>query len=153
DRRLAEGVVEVAGNGSAFLRVEPPEPSDEDGYISPAQVPRCALVSGDRVSGPVRTPRRPERHPSLLRIDTINRAAADRAAERGRYEDVAVTYPSERLELGAQDPTLQAIEWLAPLGRGSRAVITGAAHAGKTEILRRLSAALCGREDLEVTLV
>jgi transcription termination factor Rho len=152
-RRLAEGVVELVGNGSAFLRVAPPEPSDEDVYISPAQVRRCALVSGDRVSGPVRTPRRSERYSSLVRIDTINGAAADTVAEAGRYEDLAVAYPSERLELGAEDPTLQAIEWLTPLGRGSRAVITGAAHAGKTETLRRLLAAVYGREDLEVTLV
>ena len=53
--RIAEGVVEVLGNGSAFLRVDPPEASDEDVYISAAQVRRCELVSGDRVTGPVRT--------------------------------------------------------------------------------------------------
>src|SRR6202030_1601323 len=70
--RTASGVVEVLGNGSAFLRVDPPEPSDEDVYISAAQVRRCELVSGDRVTGPVRTPRRSERYPSLVRVDTIN---------------------------------------------------------------------------------
>src|SRR2546429_2958222 len=56
-----EGVVEVLPNGSGFLRVSPPEPSDDDVYISAAQVRRCELVSGDRVSGPVRTARRSER--------------------------------------------------------------------------------------------
>jgi len=75
--RTAEGVVEVLGNGSAFLRIAPPEPSDEDVYISAAQVRRCELVSGDRVTGPVRTPRRSERYSSLVRIDTINGASAD----------------------------------------------------------------------------
>ena len=147
----AEGVVELLGNGSAFLRVAPPEPSDEDVYISAAQVRRCELVSGDRVSGPVRTPRRSERYPSLVRIDTINGASADTVSEGARYEDLPVAYPSERLALGSQDPTLEAIEWLTPLGRGSRAVIVGAARAGKTETLRSLLAAVSGREDLEVT--
>ena len=149
---LAEGVVELLGNGSAFVRVSPPDPSDGDVYISAAQVRRCELVSGDRVSGPVRTPRRSERYPSLVRIDTINGASADTVGV-ARYEELPVAYPSERLALGAEDPTLEAIEWLTPLGRGSRALIVGAARAGKTETLRRLMAAVSAREDIEVSLV
>jgi transcription termination factor Rho len=151
--RIAEGVVELLGNGSAFLRVAPPEPSDDDVYISAAQVRRCELVSGDRVTGPVRTPRRSERYSSLIRIDTINGASAETVSDGARYEDLPVAYASERLALGSDDPTLEAIEWLTPLGRGSRAVIVGAAHAGKTETLRRLLAAVADREDLDVTLV
>jgi transcription termination factor Rho len=151
--RIAAGIVEVLGNGSAFLRVAPPEPSDEDVYISAAQVRRCELVSGDRVTGPVRTPRRSERYPSLVRVDTINGASADAVSDGARYDDLPVDYPSERLALGAKDPTLEAIEWLTPLGRGSRAVIVGARHAGKTETLRRLLEALSGREELDVSVV
>jgi transcription termination factor Rho len=151
--RLVEGVVELLGNGSAFLRVSPPEPSDDDVYISAAQVRRCELVSGDRVSGPVRTPRRSERYPSLARVDTINGAPAESVAEGTRYEDLPVAYPAQRLQLDSQDATLGAIEWLTPIGRGSRAVIVGAARSGKTETLRRLLGALAGREDLEVMLV
>jgi transcription termination factor Rho len=149
----ATGVVELLGNGSAFLRVSPPEASDDDVYISAAQVRRCELVSGDRVTGPVRAPRRSERYPSLVRIDTINGASADAVSDGARYEDLPVDYPSERLALGSQDPTLEAIEWLTPLGRGSRAVIVGAAHAGKTETLRRMLDALNGQQDLELTAV
>jgi transcription termination factor Rho len=149
----AEGVVELLDNGSAFLRVSPPDPSDEDIYISPAQVRRCELVSGDRVSGAVRTPRRSERHPSLVRIDTINGAPAEAVSDLARYEELPVAYPGERLELRSRDPTLEAIEWLTPLGRGSRAVIVGAARAGKTETLRRLLSAVADREDLELALV
>jgi transcription termination factor Rho len=151
--RIAAGVVEVLGNGSAFLRVDPPEPSDDDVYISAAQVRRCELVTGDRVTGPVRTPRRSERYPSLVRIDTINGASADTVSDGGRYEDLPVSWPSERLALDSKDPTLEAIEWLTPLGRGSRAVIVGARHAGKSETLRRLLDALNGREELELSLV
>jgi transcription termination factor Rho len=151
--RGAEGVVELLGNGSAFLRVAPPDPSDEDVYISAAQVRRCELISGDRVAGPVRQPRRSERYPSLVRIDTINGAPADEVSEGARYEDLPVEYPHERLALGASDRTLEAIEWLTPLGRGSRAVITGAPRSGKTETLRRLLGAIPDREELDVTVV
>jgi transcription termination factor Rho len=149
---LAEGVVELLGNGSAFLRVSPPEPSDADVYISAAQVRRCELVSGDRVSGPVRTPRRSERYPSLVRVEEINGESADTVGG-ARYEELPVAYPSERLALGAEDPTLEAIEWLTPLGRGSRAVIVGAPRAGKTETLRRLMSAVSARGEEDVTLV
>ncbi len=151
--RSVEGVVELLGNGSAFLRVEPPEPSDADVYISAAQVRRCELVSGDRVSGPVRTPRRSERYPSLVRIETINGAPADSVSEGTRYENLEAAFPNERLVLDAQDPTLKAIEWLTPLGLGSRALITGGARSGKSETLRRLLGVLAPREGLESTLV
>jgi transcription termination factor Rho len=151
--RIAAGVVELLGNGSAFLRVTPPEPSDDDVYISAAQVRRCELVSGDRVTGPVRTPRRSERYPSIVRIDTINGASADTVSDGSRYEELPVAWPSQRLALGSEDPTLHAIEWLTPLGRGSRAVIVGARHAGKTTTLRRLLEAVGGQADLEVSLV
>ncbi|HEY7830746.1 MAG TPA: Rho termination factor N-terminal domain-containing protein [Solirubrobacteraceae bacterium] len=151
--RIAEGVVELLGNGSAFLRVQPPDPSDEDVYISAAQVRRCELVSGDRVSGPVRTPRRSERYPSMARVDTINGVSAEAVAEGPRYDDLPVAHPDKRLELDGNDPTLKAIEWLTPLGLGSRAVIVGPSRAGKSETLRRIFAALAGREGLEVTVV
>jgi transcription termination factor Rho len=151
--RIAEGVVELLGNGSAFLRVNPPEPSDEDVYISAAQVRRCELVSGDRVSGPVRTPRRSERYPSMARVDTINGVSAEAVAEGPRYDDLPVAHPDKRLELDANDPTLKAIEWLTPLGLGSRVVIVGPSRAGKSETLRRILGALAGREGLELSVV
>ncbi len=151
--RIAAGVVEVLGNGSGFLRVDPPEPSDEDVYISAAQVRRCELVSGDRVTGPVRTPRRSERYPSLVRIDTINGASADAVSDGARYDELPVDWPRERLALGAQDPTLEAIEWMTPLGHGSRVVIVGARQAGKSETLRRVLESVQGREELDVSLV
>jgi transcription termination factor Rho len=150
---LAEGVVEVLGNGSAFLRIKPPEPSDGDVYISAAQVRRCELVSGDKVAGPVRTPRRSERYPSLVRIDTINGASADAVSAGARFEDLPVDYPSERFSLESKDATLQAIEWLTPFGRGSRVLIVGAARSGKTETLRGLRDAISASKELELSLV
>jgi transcription termination factor Rho len=151
--RTAEGVVELLGNGSGFVRVSPPEPSDDDVYISAAQVRRCELVSGDEVAGPVRAPRRSERYPSLIRVDTINGRAADEVAEGTKYDDLPCTWATERIALDDEDPTLKAIEWLTPFGRGSRVVITGAPRAGKTEALRRLAGALARQEDLECSVV
>ena len=148
---MAEGVVELLDNGSAFLRVAGDEPSDDDVYISAAQVRRCELVSGDRVSGPVRAPRRSERHPSLVRVEEINGEPADRVSEAARYDDLPVAYASERITFASRDATLEAIEWLTPLGRGSRAVIVGPARAGKTHTLRRVLEGMSGREDRSET--
>jgi transcription termination factor Rho len=151
--RIAAGVVDVLGNGSAFLRVDPPEPSDEDVYISAAQVRRCELVSGDRVTGPVRTPRRSERYPSLVRVDTINGQSADSVSDGARYDELPLHWPGERIALDSKDPMLEAIDWLTPLGQGSRAVIVGPRSTGKSETLRRLLDVLHGRDGLDVTLV
>jgi transcription termination factor Rho len=199
-RENVEGVVEVRDNGSAFLRVHPPGASDDDVYISPAQVKRCELSSGDRVSGPVRRPRRSERHASLARVETINGEQADTSATVGRSSargasrgegrgeargegrgdgrreprrrartrdaetgsqaatepasDAAVSaFPTEPLAFASSDPTVHAVETLAPIGYGSRAVIVGASRAGKTELLRRMLQALAVRDELEVSLV
>src|SRR5258708_5565679 len=131
----------------------PPTPCEEDVYISAARVRRCELVSGDRVAGPVRTPRRSERYPSLVRIDTTNGASADEVADGARYEDLPVAWPSERLARGSDDKTLEAIDWLTPLGKGSRATSLGPLAAGNSAPLRRLHAALKNREGLEASVV
>jgi transcription termination factor Rho len=151
--QVGEGVVELLANGSGFIRLAPPEPTDDDVYISAAQVKRCELVSGDRISGPVRAARRSERFPSLIRVDTINGRPAEEVAEGTRFEDLPAAFPGERFELGSEDPTVKAIEWLTPFGRGSRVVLAGPARAGKSEALRRLAAALSALENVEVSLV
>jgi transcription termination factor Rho len=148
-----EGVVDLLGNGSGFLRVSPPDPSDGDVYISAAQVRRCELVDGDRVSGPVRQPRRSERYPSLVRVDTINGRPADEVAEGTPFEELPAALPTERFALGGDEPTLAAIVHLTPIGRGSRVTIAGPAFAGKTEALRLLAGALKDVEGLDVSLV
>src|SRR3954470_14890174 len=151
--RIAEGAVELLANGSGFLRLSPPEPTDDDVYISAARVKRCELVSGDRISGPVRAARRSERYPSLVRVDTINGRPAEEVAEGTRFEDLPVAWPDERIAFASNDPTVRAIEWLTPFGKGSRVVITGPSRSGKTEAIRRLAGALVGVEGLEVSAV
>jgi transcription termination factor Rho len=150
---IVEGVVELLANGSGFVRVDPPDPSDEDVYISSAQVKRCELVSGDRVAGPKRAPRRSERFASLIRVETINGRPASELADSVHFDDLPAAFPSERIPVGSEDPTLKAIEWLTPFGRGSRVTIAGDARSGKSVALRGLALALAEHEELTVTVV
>lgn len=151
--QVVEGVVEVLAGGSGFVRVSPPEPSDEDVYISAAQVRRCELVSGDRVSGPRRPPRRSERFASLVRVETVNGRPAGEVADGTRFEDRTAMFPSESLLADSSDAAIRAITAVAPLGRGSRVTIVGPAQSGKTEALRHLAAGLAAESGLEVWLV
>jgi transcription termination factor Rho len=153
EEEIVEGEVELLANGSGFLRVNPPEPSEDDVYVSAAQVKRCELVPGDRISGPRRPPRRSERFASLIRVDTINGRPADEVADSTRFEDLPAAFPSERFRLGSDDPTIKAIEWLTPFGQGSRVTIAGPARAGKSEALRRLAEALAAVPDLQLSVV
>ena len=148
-----EGVIDLLSNGSAFVRLSPPEPSEDDVYVSAAQVRRCELVSGDRVSGPMRPARRSERYPSLVRVETINGRDADEVAEGTRFDDLPAAFPTQRLTFGGEDPTLKAIEWLTPIGRGSRVTVAGAPASGKTEALLRLAGALAAQDGLELSVV
>ena len=148
---VVEGVVELLPGGSGFVRVRPPEPSDDDVYISSAQVRRCELVTGDRVSGPRRAPRRSERFASLVRVDTVNGRPASELADGVRFDDLPLAFPDQRLQLAA-DPALEGLERAAPIGRGSRVTIVGPAGSGKTELLRRLTGTVARVEGLEAWL-
>jgi transcription termination factor Rho len=147
--RVAEGVVELLVNGSGFLRVNANEISDDDVYISAAQARRCELVTGDRISGPVRAARRSERHPSLVRIDTINGVAAEQAVVGTRIDEIEVDFPTEAFALG-DDPALTA---LPPFGRGSRVLIVGPSRSGRSVLVARIAAVLAATEGLDVELL
>jgi transcription termination factor Rho len=150
--RAAEGTVELLGNGSAFLRLSPPDPSDDDVYVSAAQVRRCELVSGDRVAGPVRPPRRSERHPSLVRVDTINGRPAEEVAEGTPWEDLPADFARSAFALGTDDTALAAVARLAPFGRGSRVLVVGPSRAGKTRLLLDLAGVLKETDGIEVSV-
>ncbi len=152
EEETVEGVVELLGNGSGFVRVDPPEPSDGDVYISAAQVKRCELVPGDTVAGPRRPPRRSERFASLIRVDSVNGLPVAEVGAGTRFDELPAAFPSDRFRLGSDDPTLAAVEFLTPFGRGSRITVTGPARAGKSELLRRLVPALSAQEGIQVSL-
>lgn len=153
EQDVVEGVVELLAGGSGFVRVHPPDPSDDDVYISSAQIKRCELVTGDRVSGPRRPPRRSERFASLLRVDTVNGRPASELADSVRFEDRPVAFPSRRLALAGSDPVLAPVEQAAPFGLGSRVTIFGPPASGKTDVLRRVATVLSRDPALQVWLV
>jgi transcription termination factor Rho len=135
DEEIAAGVLDILSNGSGFLRIAPGEHSRDDVYVSPAQIRRCELRSGDEVSGPVRPPRRNERHPSLVRVETVNGADAEPPEQRPWFAELIPVVPSERLEAPA------ALE-SAPFGKGSRVAVSGPPGAGASTLLRDVAKAL-----------
>ena len=153
--RVAEGVVELLGNGSAFIRLGPTARRPTTTSTSPPRRSSAASSSpATAIAGPVRAPRRSERFPSLVRVDTINGRPADEVAEGTKFEDLPAAWPTERLALGSEDVTLKAVEWLTPFGKGSRVLICGGPRAGKTRAgARHRRARSPGREGLELLVV
>ena len=146
DDEIATGVLDVLANGSGFVRVDPAGQSRADVYVSPAQIRRCELRAGDEVSGPARSPRRNERHPSLVRVEAVNGAAAEPAEERPWFADLTPVFPSQKLNA---PKALKDV----PFGRGSRVAIAGPPGAGATTLLRELAIELSGDEELGVQVV
>ena len=128
DEEIATGVLDVLANGSGFLRLDPAGQSRDDVYVSPAQIRRCELRAGDDVSGPVRPPRRNERHPSLVRVETVNGGAAEPPEERPWFGDLTPVFPTERLAAPAAFDS-------APFGKGSRVAVGGPPGAGASMLL------------------
>ncbi|HVD55761.1 MAG TPA: Rho termination factor N-terminal domain-containing protein [Thermoleophilaceae bacterium] len=147
DEAIASGMLDILTNGSGFIRLDPGGQSREDVYVSPAQIRRCELRSGDELSGPVRPPRRNERHPSLVRVETVNGAAAEPPEQRPWFGDLTAVPPSERL---AATTALESV----PFGKGSRVAVSGPPGAGATTLLRELANALSQQyPDLAVSVV
>jgi transcription termination factor Rho len=116
-------------------------------YVSPAQIRRCELRAGDQISGPVRSPRRSERYPSLVRVEEINGASAETPPERARFEDLTPVFASEKL---TAPEGLEA----APFGRGSRVAVGGPPGSGITTLLRRIALTLAASHpEIELVVV
>ncbi len=147
EREIRVGVLDVLPNGSGFMRPDPFTHSREDVYVSPAQIRRCELRPGDAISGPVREPRRSERYPSLVHVETINGDSADPPPERAHFDDLTPVFASERLA---------APEGLAdvPYGRGSRIAVGGPPGSGTTTLLRQIALAIASSHpEVELTVV
>ena len=138
DEEISTGVLDVLSNGSGFLRLDPAGQSRDDVYVSPAQIRRCELRAGDEVSGPVRPPRRNERHPSLVRVETVNGADAEPPEERPWFGDLIPVFPSERLSAPAAFDA-------APFGKGSRVAVAGPPGAGASTLLLDVARTLADR--------
>ena len=139
-------MLDILPNGSGFVRVEVAGQSRDDVYISPAQIRRCELRAGDQVLGPVRPPRRNERHPSLVRVATVNGKDAEPPEERPHFDDLEARFATESLP--APD-SLGDVKF----GKGSRVAIGGPPAAGATRLLREIALSLSGVKDLQLSVV
>jgi transcription termination factor Rho len=146
EEELRTGVLDILPNGSGFMRDDPFAHSRDDVYVSPAQIRRCELRSGDTISGPVRKPRRSERHPSIVRIDSVNGQPPEPPAQRPDFKDLTPVFATQRISA----PTDAA----APFGHGSRVAVAGPAGSGATTLLRQIAKGIADAGgDVELTVV
>ena len=150
-----DGTLEILPDGFGFLRN--PEanylPGPEDIYVSPAQVRRFSLRTGDTVDGEIKAPKEGERYFSLVKVDKINFEAPDAVKHRINFDNLTPLYPTSRLKMevevseptvkGAQkDNTSRVIDLIAPIGKGQRALIVAPPRTGKTVMLQNIAAAI-----------
>lgn len=140
------GVMEVLQDGFGFLRS--PEanylPGPDDIYVSPNQIRRFSLRTGDTVEGFIRSPKDGERYFALLKLNTINFEDPDRAGHKVHFDNLTPLYPDEKLRLEIEDPTIKdrsarIIEIVAPIGKGQRALIVAPPRTGKTVLLQNIA--------------
>ena len=153
------GVIEVLQDGFGFLRS--PEanylPGPDDIYVSPSQVRRFGLRTGDTVEGQIRAPKEGERYFALVKVNTINFQDPEQARHRVNFDNLTPLYPDERLKLDPEDPTVKdlsprVIDLVAPLGKGQRALIVAPPRTGKTMLLQNIAQSIT-RNHPEVYLI
>jgi len=144
-----DGVLEILQDGFGFLRS--PESNylagPDDIYVSPSQIRRFGLRTGDTVEGPIRSPKDGERYFALLKVSTINFEDPDAGKHKVHFDNLTPLYPTKRFVLELNDPTIKdktgrVIDIVAPLGMGQRALITAQPRTGKTVILQNIAKAL-----------
>ncbi|WP_346912060.1 transcription termination factor Rho [uncultured Roseibium sp.] len=143
---IGEGVVEVLQDGFGFLRSPDANylPGPDDIYVSPSQIRRFSLRTGDTVEGQIRSPKEGERYFALLKVNTINFEDPDKARHKVHFDNLTPLYPNERFKMEIEDPTnkdfsARVIDLVAPLGKGQRALITAPPRTGKTVFLQNIA--------------
>lgn len=138
------GILEIMGEGIGFLRSARYSISEDDVYVSQAQLRRYELRSGDLVVGHVRPPRESERHWGLLKVESINGMDPEEARYRPRFEDLTPIFPDKRFDLETKGDILatRLINLIVPIGRGQRGLIVSPPKAGKTTILKQIANAI-----------
>ncbi len=140
---FAEGVLETLPDGYGFLRA--PEsnylPGPDDIYVSPSQIRKFDLRTGDTVSGQVRPPKEGERYFALIKVEAINFEPPEAAKDKVLFDNLTPLYPSERirLETTTDNLTARVMDMMTPLGKGQRALIVAAPRTGKTMILQNIA--------------
>ena len=146
---VGEGVVEVLSDGFGFLRS--PEanylPGPDDIYVSPSQIRRFGLRTGDTIDGHIRSPKEGERYFALLKVNTINFEDPEKARHKVNFDNLTPLYPDERLRMEHEDVTKKdlsprVIDIVAPIGKGQRALIVSPPRTGKTVLLQIIAHAI-----------
>src|ERR687885_313920 len=143
---IGAGVVEILQDGFGFLRSSDSNylPGPDDIYISPSQIRRFGLRTGDTVEGPIRGPKEGERYFALLKVNTINFEDPEKVRHKVHFDNLTPLYPDERLRLEVQDPTkkdysARVIDIVSPIGKGQRALIVAPPRTGKTVLLQNIA--------------
>jgi len=153
---LAQGVLDVMEEGYGFLRSPDYNylPGQDDIYVSPSQIKRFDLRTGDTISGQVRPPKDNERYFALLKIEAVNFENPEMAKHKTLFDNLTPLYPDEpfHLEISAEQLTTRIIDLMCPIGKGQRALITSPPKAGKTIILQKVAQAIAANHP-SVTLM
>ncbi len=143
---IGEGVVEVLQDGFGFLRSANANylPGPDDIYISPSQIRRFSLKTGDTVEGPIRGPKEGERYFALLKVNTINFEDPEKIRHKVHFDNLTPLYPDERFRMELDVPTskdfsARVIDLVAPLGKGQRGLIVAPPRTGKTVLLQNIA--------------
>lgn len=151
---IAEGILEVMPDGYGFLRGDNYLSTSKDVYVSPVQIRRFHLDTGDRIKGVMRNPKEGERFPALIYVGEVNGEHPENAMRRKRFDDLIPIYPNKRLKLetGATDYTMRIMDLLSPIGKGQRGMIVAPPKAGKTTILKQIANSIT-KNNPEVELI
>ncbi len=143
---VGEGVVEILQDGFGFLRSPDANylPGPDDIYVSPSQIRRFSLRTGDSVEGQIRSPKDGERYFALLKVNQINFEEPDNARHKVHFDNLTPLYPDDRIDMEIDDPTrkdksARVIDVVAPLGKGQRALIVSPPRTGKTVLLQNVA--------------
>lgn len=140
---FGEGVLEINQDGFGFLRSPNNSylPGTDDIYVSPSQIKKFNLLTGDTISGQIRPPKEGEKYFALLKVEAVNYENPHVAKHRTFFDNLTPLYPDEkiRLETGDTDISRRIIDLLAPIGMGQRALITSPPRAGKTVLLQKVA--------------
>ena len=151
-----EGVLETLPDGFGFLRAPDYNylPGPDDIYVSPSQIRRFNLRTGDIISGHIRPPKEGERYFALLKVESINYEDPERARDKILFDNLTPLYPNERLRLEFQpdDYTTRIVDLLTPIGKGQRGLIVAAPRTGKTMMLQHIAKAIAYNQK-EVILI
>ena len=152
--QIAEGILEVMPDGYGFLRGDNYLSTTKDIYISPVQIRRFHLDTGDRLEGVMRNPKEGEKFPALIYVGKVNGEHPEKAMRRVGFDDLTPIYPNERLKLenNTSDYTMRIMDLLSPIGKGQRGMIVAPPKAGKTTILKQIANSIT-KNNPEVELI